>query len=269
LYDYWEARGSYAQAQRLLLAALARATESSTLRARMLANASLITRWLGDQPRATALLQESIALYETLRDEEGMAFALQHLGIQYGMQRDYAAAADQFQRALEIYRRINKPDPLTSTLGNLGLALFRLNEYARAQAIISEALALNRARGDLSAIAHNLENLARIARAQADWERAENLLRQALGAFKQIGHQRGIGHTLRELSEMMIEQGRHNEGVPLIAFAQTIHAAIGVQPDARAEREGEAMLAKARDALGQAEVERLLAEGAAMELDAV
>jgi predicted ATPase/transcriptional regulator with XRE-family HTH domain len=269
LYDYWEARGSYAQAQRLLLAALARATESSTLRARMLANASLITRWLGDQPRATALLQESIALYETLRDEEGLAFALQHLGIQYGMQRDYAAAADQFQRALEIYRRINKPDPLTSTLGNLGLALFRLNEYARAQAIINEALTLNRERGDLSAIAHNLQNLARIARAQTDCGQAENLLREAISAFKHIGHQRSLGHSLKELGDLLIECGRHNEGVPLIAFAQTIHAAIGVQPDARAAREGEAMLDKARDVLGQAEVERLLAEGAAMPLDAV
>ena len=269
LYEYWETRGYFAQAQRLLLAALARAPEPSSLRARVLAIASLITRWLGDQPSATALLQESISLYEMLRDEDGLAFALQHLGIQYGMQRDYGSAAHQFQRALEIYRRINKPDPLASTLGNLGLALFRLNEYARAKQALTEALAVNRELGDLNAIAHNYEGLARIARAQADWGSAENLLREALVAFKQIGHQRSIGHTLRELGEVMIECGRHSEGVRLMAVAKTIHAAIGVQSDAQTGHECEATLDKARNALGPAEVERLLEDGSAMKLDAV
>jgi len=269
LYHYWETRGFYGQAQRLALAALTRATEPSALRAQVLAHTSLTTRWLGDHPRAMALLQEAIALYELLHDEDGLAFAHQHLGIQYGMQRDYAAAAHQFQRALEIYRRLDKLDPLASTLGNLGLALLRRHEYAAARETLTEALSVNRDLGDLNAIGHNLQNLAEIARAQAELGQAENLLREALVAFKQIGHQRSIGHTLRELGGVMIERGQHIQGVRLMAVARTIHAAIGVQPDERTERECEAMLDKARAALGQDQVERLLAEGAAMEVDAV
>ena len=269
LYDYWDTRGYFGQARQLALAALARATEPSSLRARVLAITSLLVRWLGDQSRATDLLEESIALYEMLGDEDELPFALQHLGIQYGMQRDYAAAAQQFQRALEIYRRKNKPDPLASTLGNLGLALFHLNEYERARAALIEALAVNRELGDLNAIAHNLQNLARIARAQADWEQAEHLLREALTAYKQIGHQRSLGYALGEMGEVMIECGHYNEGVRLMAVARTIHAAIGVQPDAQAQCERDAMFDKARSALGQSQVDRLLAEGSAMNLGEV
>jgi predicted ATPase/transcriptional regulator with XRE-family HTH domain len=269
LHDYWETRGYFSQAQQLELAASARATEPSSLRAQVLAGASLVTRWLGDQPHAMALLQEAIATYEILRDEDGLAFTLQHLGIQYGMQRDYADAAQQFQRALEIYRRVNKPDPLASTLGNLGLALFHLNEHTRAKETLTEALSVNRELGDLNAIAHNLENLARIARAQADWECAENLLREALFVFKQIGHQRSIGHTLMEMGEVMIERGRHSDGVRLMAVAKTIHAAIGMQIDARTAQEYQVMLDEARHTLGHAEVERLIAEGTTMNLDVV
>jgi predicted ATPase/transcriptional regulator with XRE-family HTH domain len=269
LCDYWDMRGYFAQAQQLELAALAREREPSALRARVLAHASLITRWLGDQPRAMALLHEAMAHYEILRDEEGLAHTLQHLGIQFGMQRDYAAAIHQFQRALEIYRRVNKPEPQASTLGNLGLALLRLNEYARAEEVITEALSLNRERGDLAAIAHNLQNLARIARAQADWQRAENLLREAFSLFKKVGQQRSIGHLLTEMSEGMIERGRYSEGVRLLAAARAIFATIGLQIDARTAQEHQALFDKARSVLGHAEVERLIDEGTTMDLDTV
>ncbi|MEI2672168.1 MAG: tetratricopeptide repeat protein [Marmoricola sp.] len=269
LYEYWETRGYFGEAKQLALAALARAPEPSSLRARVLAIASLIIRWLGDQAHATALLQESIALCDQLHDEDGLTFALQHLGIQYGMQRDYAAAARQFERALDIYRRKNKPDPLASTLGNLGLALFRLQEYERARTALTEALAVNRELGDLNAIAHNLQGLARIARAQADWQQTENLLRQALAAFKQIGHQRSLGHALGEMGEVLIECGQYSQGVRLVAAARSIHVALGVQPDAQAERERNATLDKARHALGHAQVDRLLEEGSALKLAAV
>ncbi|NUQ37435.1 MAG: tetratricopeptide repeat protein [Caldilineales bacterium] len=266
LNHYWETRGYYGQAHRLSLGALARATEPSALRGQVLAQTSLTAHWLGDHARAMALLQEAIAIYEQLGDEDGLAFALQHLGIQYGMQRDYAAAAQQFQRALEIYRRLAKPDSLAGTLGNLGLALLRAHETTRAREALTEALAVNRGLGDLNAIGHNLQNLAEIARAQAEWEQAEKLLRQALAAFKQIGHQRSIGHAVRELGEVMIECGQHAQGVRLLAVAQAMYAAIGVQADERAGREGEAMLDRARAALGHEQVERLCAEGTAMPL---
>lgn len=94
-------------------------------------------------------------------------------------------------------------------------------------------------------------------------------MRQALAAFKQIGHQRSIGHAVREMGEVMIECGQHAQGVRLLAVAQAIYAAIGVQADERAGREGEAMLDRARAALGHEQVERLCAEGTAMELHTV
>lgn len=265
LHAYWETRGLYAEASRLMPAALARVTDPSPLRAKVLANTSLMVRWLGEQERAMALLQESFATCTQCGDEPGLAFALHHLGLQYGLQRDYVRAADYFQQALTLYQRLDQPASEASVLSSLAIARMRLGETAVATATYEASLARHRQLDDLAGVAHNLHGLAEIAIVQADLDRAARLLRESLALRYRLGHRRHLANTLEALGELLVRQGRPIDGLRLMGTAVSLRRTIGIHPETTTGQQQ--AIAQAQATLGATDTTRWLTVGEQLPLE--
>lgn len=266
LYGYWETRGYYAEARRLLLLTLARATDPTRLRGDVLANTSLLLRLMGQMEQSLALLQEAIVLYEQLGDEHRAAFALHHLGQHFGMQQEYGKAAAQFERALAVYRQVGDVAAVARVLGSLALSLTRMERYEDAAAAYQEALTIRRQANDQNGVSHSLYGLAQIAQLQGDIPQAEQLFQEVLHLRARWGHRRHLANVVDALGKIWIEQGRFADGCRLIGFAQHIFLEINIQNfDPEFARFDNLLQA----ALGEAKRQQLLAEGRKMTLDDV
>lgn len=77
LYDLWQRTGRVREGKQWLLDALDAAADSPTpLRARALYCAGALADWLGEQQTAQSMYQESLRLYELLKDEPGITHGL-------------------------------------------------------------------------------------------------------------------------------------------------------------------------------------------------
>lgn len=266
LYDYWETRGYYSEADRWLELFLARSTEPSALRVKALADASLVARFLEQPEKSRALLEETIALANELGDEKILAFSLHHLGQHEGTQSNYAAAAAYFYQALSIYQQLDWPEAAGRVLGSLALALMRQDKYEEAGEIYQEALAIRRRLGDEPGVSHSLHGLAQIAHLQGNLDQARLLLLDSLRLRYRWGHRRHLSNTLDSLGQVAVAQGRPAEGVRLLGLAQTIWQEVGIQT---IPAEHNQCLALAGDVLGPEAVQALLEEGRQLPLEAI
>jgi predicted ATPase/transcriptional regulator with XRE-family HTH domain len=262
LYIYWETRGHYSEGSRLMVEALNRATAPSSERARVLASASLLFRWIGHSDKALALLEEAIALCEQLGDEMSLASGVHHLGQHYGMELDYAAAAAQFGRSLEIYRRLGKPSAVARVLGSLGQAQLRQGAYDEAEKSYGEALEIRQQLREEHGISHSLHGLGQCALLRGDLPQAEKMFQEALRLRYRWGHRRHLSNTFDLLGKLRVAQGNIPEGVRLMGLARGMWREMGLREIGTDEH-----MAAARTVLGDELMAQYLAEGETLSVE--
>lgn len=154
----------------------------------------------GEAVRATALLDEGLALYRKLGDQRGIAEALHHLAELARDQGDYARALAMLEESLVLRRAVGDLLVIASSLFQLAMmASLVQQDYPRAVALYEEALTIYRSFGDLQAISAALTNLADIEDKLGDHARALALYEESLGVFRELGH---IGGTATVLVNM-------------------------------------------------------------------
>ncbi|MDQ5854609.1 MAG: tetratricopeptide repeat protein, partial [Chloroflexota bacterium] len=157
------------------------------LRARVLHQAGVLAAEQGDYARATALLEGSLALQQTLDNQEGQAATLNSLGIVARYQGDTARATTLLEASLALRRALGDGPGAASALSNLGIVALDSGDTAGAEAYFSACLALDRARGNPWGIAATLVNLGAVARVRGDAARAHTLLAESLRRFQEVG----------------------------------------------------------------------------------
>jgi tetratricopeptide (TPR) repeat protein len=149
---FWQYHGRPREGRAWLERGLASAEVPAAERARALGLAGWLARNMNDHAGATALLEESLALYRALGLREG----------------------------------------LVETLDSLGDVAYFSGDLARARALHEENLALRRALGDRWGVAMSLNSLGWVASAEGDLDQATALLAEALELVESLGDRRGI-----------------------------------------------------------------------------
>jgi tetratricopeptide (TPR) repeat protein len=140
LWYFWFQRGLTGEARRWLTLALARARHGRA-RAQALLGAGTLAWRQGDLATASALLEESAALWRGQDDRGGLAETLHVLGHVRFDQRDHLAARNLFEESLQEYRRADDTIGGLPLLGDLGLVAYHEGAYATADGILRESLA--------------------------------------------------------------------------------------------------------------------------------
>ncbi len=196
LLNYWTIRGHFAEGRkwvdRLLAHPETNASEpASQARARAQHVAGRLAYLQGDNPRALAMFEESLALSRLLKDSDGVL----------------------------------------SGLNDIGGAVFRLGDYARAAALYEEAMAMRRDRGETRLVAQLLNNLATSAFAQGEFAHGIELSEESLGLLRALDDRYSIAVALTNLGQASLEMGdvhgavrACDEGLPLARELQASDA---------------------------------------------
>ena len=184
----------------------------------------------GQRPRARAMLDEALAIYEELGDTSGQGNVLWGRG-GFELYGDSPGEAEPwYRRALELHRAAGHRTMEAWSLHMLSVALISQRRVADAREASRHALAHFRDGGDLAGLNLALDALAAVAVGEGDPARAGRLW----GAARQL---------------------QHTSGTDLATWDQAILEALPYGP---------------RREIAAADLERLAAEGAALRLtDAV
>jgi predicted ATPase/serine/threonine protein kinase len=186
------------------------------LRARALHGLATIAHNQGDSRSARTYLEECIALWREVGDDEGLAHALNNLAWVARELSDFATTITLSRQALGLHRARNDDRGLAIALNNLGWVAADRGEAAAARGYYEQSLALRRKIGDTRGIGFALVNLGWVEAMRGDFERADRLLEEAADTLSKLEDRSILGwaKVVRALS--LFDQARYDEATDIL-----------------------------------------------------
>lgn len=236
-------------------------------RAKALNGAGWIAMFQGDYGSAKMLLEEGLALYRKLADDEGVASCLVNLGLSAVLaQRDLASLPALIEEATLLRPKLADPRTIANLSVLVGMLAVSEKDHARALSLHEEALELYREVRDTLGISACLINMAFIEMVWAHLDRSATLARENVRLARGADDKFAIQSSLVTLGGVALCRGHPARAARLWGAAQTLRDAFGMHlsPLARAYIRYEDLLADARGQLGDEEFEDAWAWGKAM-----
>jgi non-specific serine/threonine protein kinase len=230
----------------------------------------------GDAERATALIEENLAVLRELEVEEKATtvlkryHALNLLGIlAISEEGDYTRGAELFKESLAMAREAEDAYRVTGSLVAMQYVAVLQGNYERATALYEEALAVARELGNASVeiIPEALVNLGLAALGQGDHQRAVMSFKEALVMSQNTERRSTVINALEGMASVAGAMGEATRTAHLWGAAEASREITGIAlpPGDRALHEPH--LSAARSLLEDVAWEELLAEGRAMSLE--
>jgi predicted ATPase/DNA-binding XRE family transcriptional regulator len=215
LSHFWYVREHHSESRMWLQSALARGSDTSAARAKVLVGAGRLAWFQGELARANTLLEESLTLYQDLGDDAGAAFALLVLGRTAVSQGDRRRGEALVEESLALFRQQGNMWGIARALIVLGDGALFEGDVDRATAKFQKALDISRDLEDAEGIALSLLYLGRTAHMQGDDARSKTLLEESLMVFKDSGDSRGVAEVLLELGRVARTRGYNARALAL------------------------------------------------------
>jgi len=215
LSHFWYVREHHNESRMWLQRALERSSDASAARAKVLVGAGRLAWFQGEFARVNTLVEESLALYQDLGDDEGAAFALLILGRTAVSQGNLARGETLVEESLTSFRQQGNTWGIARAFIVLGdKALFE-GDVDCATSRFQKALDIARDLEDAEGVALSLLYLGRTAHIRGDDARSNTLLQESLMAFEESADSRGVAEALLELGRVAHAQGDDTHAVAL------------------------------------------------------
>ena len=218
LGQFWFMRGHlFGEGREWLEKILSRpeAQEQKAVRARAFRSLGTLTYFQGDQAAARSAYENSLTLYQDLRDKDGIAEALYYLADLAATQGDdvaartlHAAARSASEESLADLRAQSDQWNIARTLNFLGELTRTEGDYLAARSLYEESLAIRRELGDQRGTAVSLINLGFVAHYQGDYRQAATFFAESLALFQKHGGRRGIVDCIAALAGVAGAEGQ-------------------------------------------------------------
>jgi predicted ATPase/transcriptional regulator with XRE-family HTH domain len=267
LFRFWQGRGHLREG----CAWLERGLQGDAS-ARVKAKALNILGWLinqqGQHDLATALLQESLALYRELADAKGVAYALDSLGDAAWLQAEFQQAKAYYEESLALFRILDEAWMVGMSLCSLGRLHLDHGELEPAANLLEEGLTVLRPLADQRGIALSLLNLGRVSLGRGDYERAAGQVKESLALFQALGNKLDMADCFQVLASLARVRGQAGRTTRLWAVAGLVLESIGAPVLTTLSQAAYTEdMAFARRHLAEADLAVVWAEGRAMALD--
>jgi non-specific serine/threonine protein kinase len=214
---------------------------------------------LGD---SAALLEEALAIHRRSRDPIGIARCLANLAILALYRRDYAACRSAIDEALRLNREMRNHLHVANGLATIALLELRLGDLAACRAAAAASLTISTDLGYRRGIAIATDLTGEIDLQEGDLIAARRRMAEGLAILAELDDVVTIGDSLEGFARLETAAGNPERAVPLFAAAHELSERAEARVVSLMHEEHETSVAAARAALGEAEFDRLWAEGA-------
>jgi predicted ATPase len=184
---------------------------SPLLRARALRSFGSSASFAGDFDLAARLWEESLAEYEQLGDEHGIAVLRHRLSISALIRGDVEQALSLSERSLELHRRLANDKGAVQPLALLGAIALQSGDRRRGLALLEESAELAGKIGWRWWRAGTLSALAEVAIADERIGDAMGLLHEAVDLGLQVGDRVGLSWYLSQFALALVHESRSED----------------------------------------------------------
>jgi DNA-binding CsgD family transcriptional regulator/tetratricopeptide (TPR) repeat protein len=245
VWPFWQLRGHLHEGRRWLEHLLEAIPESTPLRAQLLWIAGILAR--PDVALARTRFTESLAIWQALGDQQGIARVSSTLGFVAQAQGDHAQALAYLERSLPIVRESADTAALARVLTNLALSVLASGDPQRAMSLCLEGLELNQRIGNLHGAAASIANLGMIWQARGDETRAAALWDESLALRRRIGDVGGTADVLVLLGNLAVRQHAYARANDLYLESLALRRQMAVSEGIAPVLEGLAVVGAASD----------------------
>ncbi len=148
--------------------------------------ASFVIR--GENQKGLFFYKLSRQISEVIKDDEGIAAALNGLGIIYSRQSDYSMAIEQYLESLASYERLKDIDGMSIAYNNIGLNYERQQQYEKAMEFYKKCLELKLKIGKPLSIAQVKINIGNVCSNLKLYDKALENYNEALQFQKNLNN---------------------------------------------------------------------------------
>lgn len=228
LTEFWTTRGHDYEARRWLAQVLAANPAATAMRAAVLVAAGNFARRQAAYDLAQIYMVESIALYERLQEQAGLAAALREAGWLAYDRHEKAVTIARFSESLAHYRQLDDQAGVASLL--LCLVHVLRSEPERrteVQAYLTESLALLRELEQPEELVWALQQEGELAMTVGNYTGAEQHFRTVLAHWRQMDAKLNIAWSVALLGEAVILQDDLATAEQCYAEAHQIFTELG------------------------------------------
>ncbi|HEX2692365.1 MAG TPA: tetratricopeptide repeat protein [Kofleriaceae bacterium] len=184
-------------------------------------------RRFGKYDLAMEHLRRAHELFETSRDDRGIASTLDDMGRVNWLRGAFGQALDFHRQALTIRRALGDRRSIALSLANIGRVHHDTGNFKAAIAQFREALDLRRDIGDLVGVVQSLCDLGGVHAEDGNHGLALELLGEARTMAQEIGDKLALADVLSRAGEVKSAMGRGEEAVRDLSDAKGLAAGLG------------------------------------------
>jgi predicted ATPase len=196
---------------------------------------------------ARPLLEESLAIYRSLNDKEGIARSLSVLSQAVMYEGELEEAERLAQESLAIYREIGSQPQIALGLLYLGMKFLILGRFVETHILLEESITIQSNYGARGQLVEANITLGWAKVMLGRYEEAHILLQQTLSLAKEIGYQNKVASAFTLLGWVALAETDYAEAQQFLQQKSMIYREIGQQDDGSTP----AMLGCATRSLGQ------------------
>ena len=198
LRPYWEWQGYLTEGRSWLSKAIALPLDQNSgetvlaARAKALSEIARLACLQDEQPRAVALVEESLALWRKLNDASGLATALLHRGWAAHAMSDYKGATCVYQEGLQVLEATNELWLRAQLFCFLGGALGFQFEFEQTRSFYRQSRELFEQLDDKTSVADVLKDQGGMFIMEGNYPDAIECLLKSIGLCYELGHRQFV-----------------------------------------------------------------------------
>lgn len=230
--------------------------------------AGVMAQQQGDYAAAAILHEDALVLARHAEDPTLLATTLHYLGFSAGRQGRYEEARNLLEESLALYQTIPDTLPQITTLfNNLAIVYRRLEAYDQAIAILEKALALKQQLNDQLGMPSVLSNLSQLQSFRGNFTQAWSYARQSLALRQKLQDRPGILLSVAQVAALFIEMGQDARAARLLAASLNHRRQMNTPLTSHVQAETDVEITSLRQRLGEASFAAAWAQGESMSLD--
>jgi predicted ATPase len=263
---FWWLRGRFSEGRRWLARALEERDEKTVLRANALNLLGLIAWHQRDYTAAATNYEESIEILLALGDRGGAGRCLNNLAALAYEQGDFSRALSYERQSQAVFEELGD-EQMVAILGvNVGLLRTEQGEPNEGRRLLRENLPVLRRLGNKSLVAHGLSSVGVNALYRREYEEARHSYLEGLALAQQLDDKMAAVYCLEGLAWLAAAESEPARALRLLGGVTTLRLAIEAPASPISQRREERWLGPIKDALGQQALE-YRQEGSLMSLE--
>jgi predicted ATPase/class 3 adenylate cyclase len=224
-------------------------------------NLGIVAAWLGDYEGALALHRESLELRQARDDAFELALSLSNIGDVLLAQGDFKGAQEYQEEALRLRERVHDAAGIAYSVYNLGEIARLRGDTTAAARYLIDSWHRFVALGDIFGIAYAECSLGDVASQEGDTTRAAQLFDHVLRTRREMGDRRGVIECLEAVAIAALRAGEDQVGIRLLGAAGAERGALSCPVPRSTQNQHDRALAGGRVRLGAEAVDALQEEG--------